>query len=379
MFGRLDEDESRLSEVRLEAGEIKQDISGLQAEKIALDKDKGRMDSEMSDLRSQIDELNRMQAKKDQAEKDIANQNDNLEKLRGMIKKDREQMEDTDRAIKECRRVALPTEKSKDDLEDMRRAALERDRNMHVIQSQISQHRGDLDTLRSGLDGKESPEIQKIVDGLEADVLADDRALQEAEQAIRDAVGRAGEKTSEIKMLAGSLDRASSLGQRCEYCNSALSPDYVTRLQSDRRAKLDAARAVLATMEQNRQQAEGEAQKTRHRLNQDRDHLAERRKDLEAANKIPGLVQTIGRLGADFEDARGRKRHPAGGVFSPPSRGVRPRLPEPPAGSASQTRGCRQTRVVPPTAEGGSNREDPGERGELARPARRPSGRFRPG
>ena len=301
LFGRLDEDESRLSEVRLEADAIKQDLSGLQAKKMALDEDKNRMDSEMSGLRSQIDELNRMQAKKDQTEKDVANQNTNLEKLRGMIKKDQEQVDIADRAIEECRRVALPTKKSKSDLEDMRRTALERDRRVHITRSQLGRHVEDLDTLRSSLDGKESPEIQKIVDGLKADVLAGDRALQEAEQAVRDAVGRVGEKTSEIRMLAGSLERASSLGSRCEYCSSALSPDYVIRLQNDRREKLDAARTALATMEQSKKQAEDKTQKIRLRLSENRDHLVKREKDLEAADKIPGLVQVVSRLEADLK------------------------------------------------------------------------------
>lgn len=300
LFGRLDEDESRLSEVRLEADAIKDGLSGLQAEKIALDQERRRMDSEMSDLRGQIDELNRMQAEKDQAERDIANQNDHLERLRAAIKKDRDQMEAADGAIEECRRVALPTKKPRDDLENLRRAALERDRRTHIIRSQLDRCRADLEALRSGLDGKESPEMRKIVDGLEADVLADERALQQAEQAIRDAVGRMGEKTGEISMLAGSLDKASSLGSRCEYCDSALSPDYVDRLRNDRRARLDAARAVLAAMEQDKEQAEDGAQKTRHRLNENRNRLAARRKDLEAADKMPGLVRTAGSLEADL-------------------------------------------------------------------------------
>ena len=305
LFSHLDEDESRLEKVRLEVHTIKQDLSGLQAKKTALGGRKNGMDSEMSDMRSQIDELNRMQAEKDRIENDAANQKANLEKFRNMIKKDNEQIQITDRNIQECRLTVPPTEKTRNEIEGMRKNAIEMDRRIHVTGSQMDQHRKELDELHGKLGDRNAQEMQELVDHLMTDIAADEGAIQDADKTIQDEASRAGEKTNEIKTLADSLDKASSLGLRCEYCDSALNPDYVDRLQNDRRAMLDVAQAELDTIIERKKQAEDKAREIRDRLDGNRHLLTERQRAAEAAGRVSVLEQEVSRLEADLTLLRG--------------------------------------------------------------------------
>lgn len=300
LFSNLDEDRSRLDRVRLDADAIRRDVSELQAKKTALDEQKGGVDSEMSELRSQLEELNQMQAEKDRLESDAANQEINLEKYRDMIKKDGEQMQTTDKNIQECRLTLLPTKKTRDEIEEMRRGALDTDRRIHVTRSQIDRHRRELTELDGRLGGKSAPEMRERVDRLKAEITADESAVRDADQAIQEKAGRAGEKKNEIRTHADSLDKASSLGLRCEYCDSALDPGYVGRLQNDRRARLDAAQAELDAIMDGKRRAEDEAREIRGRMDGNQHLLTEMRQDVEAAERASALKREVGGLEADL-------------------------------------------------------------------------------
>ena len=303
-FSHLEDDESRLEKVRLDAQTIKQHLSGLRAKKTALGERKDDVDSEMSDLRSRIDELNRMQAEKDRAEGDAANQKANLEEFRSMIKKDSKQMQITDSGIRECRLSVPPTEKTRNEIEGMRKNAIETDRRMHVTGSQMDQHRKELGELHGRLGGRSAQQMQELVDRLKDDIAADEGAIRDADKTIQDEAGRAGEKTNEVKTLTDGLDKASSLGLRCEYCDSSLNPDYLDRLRNDRRTMLDAAQAELDAIIGRKRQAEDRAREIRGRVDGNRRLLTERQRAAEAAGRVSALEQEVSRLEADMAQLR---------------------------------------------------------------------------
>ena len=124
--------------------------------------------------------------------------------------------------------------------------------------------------------------------------------LSAAEQALREHNARIGAKKNEVKTLEDGLRKAEGLRARCEYCDSALKPEYVVKLQSNRKARLAVAKSELdsmvAEMTNVRQSLEG----TRKQLDGDRVLLEECRRDESMSEQRRAQEARLESLRADL-------------------------------------------------------------------------------
>lgn len=299
-FSRLGEYESDLDRASLEADDLRQDLEGLHAERADLEKKEIRADSELSSLRDQMNELIRLQAKKDQMEGEMANQKTNLERLRNGLNSDKSEIKKIDIHIEEYRRIARPTAKTKNDINAMLKATEDLSSRIRTKKSQLDGHRAEIQTLSDRLDGKNASEIRGIIAGLDDEIKSGDEMLHDAKEELLAETGREGEKSNEIKTLTQNLQKASSLGTRCEYCDSELGPGYVEKLQRDRRARLDIARTELATTRQKKRQAGARVEKVQDETERKRRLKTELQTDAEAADRLSDLTREANQLEAEL-------------------------------------------------------------------------------
>lgn len=310
LFERLADNTTRLEEVRKEAAGLSEEVVRLSARRDSLNAQKTALDAEISEARDRMAELDRMQAELDQVKKDMANHRDSRKKYAAVVERDRDLLKTTNRTIAECNRATLPTKKSDDEIYDLIRDAIERDRRIHTARSQLEKHEEELAELHGRLVTDDAGDVQEALDQLVADIASGEDALREAEKMALEQAGLLGEKASEVKMLADGVGRVVSLGSRCEYCGSELTPEHAAELADERRAKLAAAESELAAVKRDNDRAEAKAGKIRSTLKENTALLPKMRKEVEDMKDAAELGRAAERLQADLARLEGENAVP---------------------------------------------------------------------
>ena len=156
-------------------------------------------------------------------------------------------------------RPAKPTDKTQGDVQKLLDMVEETERRIHAKRSEEKACVEAVAGMDKELGGKSHAVIRDAIASIVERIRSGTRALSSAEQDLREHNTGIGAKRNEIKTLEDGLRKAEGLGARCEYCDSALAPEYVVKLHRDRKGRLVAAKSELDSIDV-------EMAKVRHRL-----------------------------------------------------------------------------------------------------------------
>ena len=150
------------------------------------------------------------------------------------------------------------------------------------------------------LGGKSHAVIRDAIASIGERIRSDTEELSLAEQGLREHNASIGAKRNEIKTLEDGLQKAEGLGARCEYCDSALEPEYVVKLQRDRKDRLAAANSELDSMDVEMAKIRYRLEGIRKQLDGDRILLEECRRDESVSEQRSTQEARLESLRADL-------------------------------------------------------------------------------
>ena len=150
------------------------------------------------------------------------------------------------------------------------------------------------------LGGKSHAVIRDAIASIGERIRSDTEELSSAEQSLREHNASIGAKRNEIKTLEDGLRKAEGLGARCEYCDSALEPEYVVKLQRDRKDRLAATNSELDSMDVEMAKIRYRLEGIRKQLDGDRILLEECRRDESVSEQRSTQEARLESLRADL-------------------------------------------------------------------------------
>lgn len=287
-FAGLDSLQERRRAASDEAAAQKSSLADLEGQE-------GRLAEEEDSARDTLDAMaeraargERLRSKKEQMEKGAAEKKTLLDGYQSAIKNGKVRREEIAREIQECRDVPRPTSMTKDELDAALRAMEETGREAAAAKSRMERSRREADTLDRKLGGRGDQDIRDMAERFQGEISAGEEELARAEGLLREYSSREGGVRRDITSLEQDLQRASSLGARCEYCDTPLDAKYVEGLVAGRQGRLDAARAELDTVGGDMKRCEADASRIRKRVKGARAALAGAEANLEDARRRAG-------------------------------------------------------------------------------------------
>ncbi|MCE2508634.1 MAG: hypothetical protein J4G04_04965, partial [Nitrosopumilaceae archaeon] len=176
----------------------------------------------------------------------------------------------------------------------------ETERRIHAKRSEESACAGAVAGMDKELGGKSHAAIRDAVASIEGRISSGTEELSSAEQDLREHNASIGAKRNEIKTLEDGLRKAEGLGAHCEYCDSELEPEYVTKLQSNRQSRLAAAKSELDSMDVEMAEVRHRLEGIREKLDGDRRLLETRRRDESVSEQRSTQEARLESLRADL-------------------------------------------------------------------------------
>ena len=205
-----------------------------------------------------------------------------------------------DKKMAQLDRPARPTDKTQGDVQKLLDMVEATERNIHAKRSEEKTCAETVAGMDKELGGKSHATIRGAIVSTEGRIGSGTEELSSAEQDLREHNARIGAKSNEIKTLEDSLRKAEGLGARCEYCDSALEPEYVVKLQSDREDRLAAAKSELDYMNVEMAKVRHRLEGIRKRLDDDRVLLEEYRRDESVSEQRSAQEARLESLRADL-------------------------------------------------------------------------------
>ena len=205
-----------------------------------------------------------------------------------------------------------PTDRTPEDLRGLLDDVEDVERDIHAKRSEEATLSESVAELDERLGGKTHAAIRNDMASLKDSVRSAEEERESAERRIRDCDAGAGAKRNEIETLEESLRKAEGLGGRCDYCDSTLEPEYVAKLQSERKSRLEAARSELDAIDAEMAEASGVLEDCRKRLARDRESLDANKRDASVAEQRGAQETRLAALRKGLESLDPETYAPAG-------------------------------------------------------------------
>ena len=351
-FAKLEAHRAEREAVGNDADELERNLARLHRTRDGLEGRLAETESHRIKMAGRMEELVRIHAEADQMERDIANKKELMKKLLENMQSDRTELDGVGERLQKLGHPVKPTGKTQGDVQKLLDMVEETERRIHAKRSEekacIETVAG-IDRKMTQLDlptkptGKTQGDVQKLLDMVEEterrihakrseekacietvagmdkelggkshDVIraaiasigervrSGTEKLSSAEQDLREHNARIGAKRNEIKTLEDGLRKAEGLRTRCEYCGSALKPEYVVKLQSSRKDRLAVAKSELDSMVVEMMNGRQSLEGTRKQLDGDRVLLEGCRRDESISEQRNAQEARLESLRADL-------------------------------------------------------------------------------
>ena len=351
-FAKLEEHRAERAVVGSDVDALEQDLARLRRARDDLADRLAEAESRRAGMAGRMEDLVRIQAEADQMERDVANKKESMKKLLENMQTDRTELDGVGERLQKLGRPAKPTDRTQGDVQKLLDMVEEIERRIHAKRSEekacvetvaniakkmiqldlpikpTDRTQGDVQKLLdmveeierrihakrseekacvetvAGMDkelgGKSHAVIRDAITSIGERIRSDTEELSSAEQGLREHNTSIGAKRNEIKTLEDGLRKAEGLGARCEYCDSALEPEYVVKLQRDRKDRLAAANSELDSMDVEMAKIRYRLEGIRKQLDGDRILLEECRRDESVSEQRSTQEARLESLRADL-------------------------------------------------------------------------------
>ena len=351
-FAKLEEHRAERAVVGSDVDALEQDLARLRRARDDLADRLAEAESRRAGMAGRMEDLVRIQAEADQMERDVANKKESMKKLLKNMQTDRAELDGVGERLQKLGRPAKPTDRTQGDVQKLLDMVEEIERRIHAkrseekacvetvanidkkmiqldlpikptdgtqgdvqklldmveeierrIHAKRSEEKACVETV-AGMDkelgGKSHAVIRDAISSIGERIRSDTEELSLAEQGLREHNASIGAKRNEIKTLEDGLQKAEGLGARCEYCDSALEPEYVVKLQRDRKDRLAAANSELDSMDVEMAKIRYRLEGIRKQLDGDRILLEECRRDESVSEQRSTQEARLESLRADL-------------------------------------------------------------------------------
>ena len=176
---------------------------------------------------------------------------DNIKKTRSNIEAYKQIINGAQRDLdKEKERLARynktrPTKKTHAELDNILRGILERDTEIKQKRIDLNKYNKTISDIGDRLGNRSLDVVKNTVIRTKNKMSSLDDSLESVRRLLQEKMAKKGAMENEVNTMAASLSKASSLGDTCEYCGSALTLQHVKELKNTRRAMLEGSRTNL--------------------------------------------------------------------------------------------------------------------------------------
>lgn len=245
-FEGLDGYRTSLQERRSALYTLKNDITTHRTTESNLLSDKDDVQRNMKYLRQKLDDLIVLKTESSQLQSTIHTHNTQYAQYRNDMDRLESDIFKLDKDIAEHTSIEQPTTMSAQNIADMLQDAKKREAAYMVAAAEAENVQRDIQTIQNRLQGRTASEIAGMISSLQSNIESARQGQSDAEEELAGIHQRLGALVNESNNIQESLRRASTLGSRCDVCNSELDPAHVSGLKASRQAKLDKTKDDIA-------------------------------------------------------------------------------------------------------------------------------------
>lgn len=273
-FERLDEYVARVQEKHTLLAELNNKISQYVSSESKLTEQQKSVQLNMNENRSKMDEIIGLRKERDQLKTAISDDEKIKMSYYDDINKQRLELDKLDVALAQYDDIKPPTTKSISDINTALTLVRKREsiRNTAVEKSKEIQQK--LKTIRDQLKDHNMAEISDMILSLESKIDSNNLQLSNIRDNRTTMNHELGALNQQARTLTESLRRASTLGSRCDVCESELDPARILKLKTARQSKLDDTKSKIATANNSIKEAQSQISTIIEQIQHDTEHLS---------------------------------------------------------------------------------------------------------
>lgn len=257
-FERLDEYVTKVQEKQTLLVKLNNEVSQYVESESRLTEQQKSVQSNIDKNRSKMDEIIGLRKERDQLKTAISDDEETKTSCHDDIDTQRLELDELNAALAQYDDIKPPTAKSVSDIDTELAQVRKREdiRNTAVEKSKEIQQ--SLKTVRGQLQDHGLAEISDMILSLESKIDSNGLQLSDIRDGRTALDHKLGSLNQQVTTLTESLRRASTLGSRCDVCESELDPARILKLKTARQSKLDDTKNKIATTDNSIKEAKSQ-------------------------------------------------------------------------------------------------------------------------
>lgn len=272
-FEKLDQYITQLHDKESSMSKLNNELKECTVIESDLDAQKKSNQSNLENITLQLREITRLKEAKAQLQTSINNDEKSRLSHQNNISQLKSKLSGINDTISQYEDMTSPTETTLSDVNYSIKQASDQETQRHTLIAQRKNLQKSIDNINDKLKGLTMPEILARIDDTKIKINSDNDTLSEIENRYRES----GENKSVLEHQAHTITKkikdASTLGSRCEVCDSELDPINVQKLQEDRKSELNKINDKIDATQNNILQLKSQIHDTKQQIQNDKELL----------------------------------------------------------------------------------------------------------